>query len=192
MNDLLSHLDRFEVSDDEFRHFSVLHGRLHTHRVMAWVCVLAKKLNLNNAGRLAFFSARVHDLGRYTDNVEPGHGFEAAEVYLPKYRGLFEEFGLRPEEYEVVSQAVAWHSRRSEPTLHVGDPNVVKLLKDADGLDRVRLGPEEPDPAYFRFLSTPMLVPAALALYELTENSREITLTETVQQAFFLTETAVL
>ena len=97
MNDLFENINDFEVRDEDFEFSSILHGRLHTHRVMAWVCVLAKKLNLTEQGRLAFFAAKVHDLGRLSDGRVPGHGLRSAEKHLPKYRPLFEKYGMKNE-----------------------------------------------------------------------------------------------
>lgn len=186
MNEILSRIEQFEVSDNDFTHESLLHGRLHTHRVMVWVCVLSEKLNLNGQGRLAFFAAKVHDLGRLTDGKEPGHGQRSADLCLGKYRGLFEDFGLSVSDDRIVSDAVRWHSRSDEPPAGCNGIEVINLLKDADGLDRVRLGTDEPDVKYFRYSLTQQFVKAARQLYEITEEKRNMSLREIAKLAFEL------
>jgi len=186
MNDVIENIQRFEVSDDDFEHRSFLHGKLHTQRVMAWTCVLAQKMNMDGPGRLAFFAARVHDLGRLTDGREPGHGLRSAENYLPLYRKLFEEFGLLAEEYRVVYDIVKWHSKSDEPPVETGNIEVINLLKDADGLDRVRLGFDEPDVRFFRNEISKKLVSQARQLHDITEAERTMPLKEIVELAFQL------
>jgi len=186
MNKVLENLDCFEVQDEDFEHQSVLHGRLHTHRVMAWVCVLAQKLNMDGQGRLAFFAAKVHDLGRLTDGREPGHGLRSADLYLPKYKDLFEQHGLQKSEYDIVYTAVRLHSRADEPPAGISHIDVIHVLKDADGLDRVRLGDDEPDIRYFRNDISKSLVSQARRLYDITEEKRNLSLKETVGLAFEL------
>lgn len=188
MNEILSSIEQFEVSDNDFTHESLLHGRLHTHRVMAWVCVLSAKLKMNGQGRLAFFAAKVHDLGRLTDGKEPGHGQRSADLCLGKYRELFEYFGLSGSDYQVVSDAVRWHSRSDEPPDGCNGIEVINLLKDADGLDRVRLGEDEPDIRYFRHSITQQFVPAARQLFEITEEKRNMSLREITKLAFELAQ----
>ncbi len=188
MNDILENLSVFDVNDEDFEHKSYLHGRLHTQRVMAWVCVLAQKLNLSEDGRLAFFAARIHDLGRLTDGREPGHGLRSADYYLPKYRIVFEKYGMRSEDYITVYNAVKWHSRSDEPDKNIKNIDVIKLLKDADGLDRVRLGDDEPDIRFFRNDISKRFVSQARLLYNITEEKENMSLKEIVELAFELTK----
>jgi len=54
----------FDIKPGYFVHESELHGASHTYRVMCHVLVLSKKLNLIQAGRLAFCAAFVHDMAR--------------------------------------------------------------------------------------------------------------------------------
>lgn len=188
MNNILENLHLFDVKDEEFEHRSFLHGRLHTHRVMAWVCVLAQKMNMDGRGRLAFFAARVHDLGRLTDGREPGHGQRSADLYLPKYRILFEQFGLQKDEYDIVYTAVRLHSRADEPPKDTNHIDVIHLLKDADGLDRVRLGDDEPDIRFFRNDISKRFVSQARLLHDITEEKGNMPLKEIVELAFELTK----
>ncbi|HBG71084.1 MAG: hypothetical protein A2W93_02730 [Bacteroidetes bacterium GWF2_43_63] len=188
MNNILANLHRFEVKDEDFDHQSFLHGRLHTHRVMAWVCVLAQKLNMDGQGRLAFFAAKVHDLGRLTDGREPGHGLRSADEFLPYYRGLFEEFGLQKCDYLTVYNAVKWHSKSEEPAAETENIDVIHLLKDADGLDRVRLGDDEPDIRFFRNEISKRFASQARQLHDITEAEPTISLQEIVALAFELSK----
>lgn len=169
LDEIVKNIHRFQPHDGDFDTHSELHGRLHTMRVMAWTCVLAQKLNKPDLGRLAFFAALVHDMGRLTDNTEPGHGQRSADFHLPLWRKLFQEFGLTDLEYQTVAEAIRWHSKSDEPS--AGHPNlsVIHLLKDADALDRVRLWGDEPDVSYMRYPISASLVTAARRLYRKTE-----------------------
>ena len=153
---------------------------------MAWVCVLAKKLNLTEQGRLAFFAAKVHDLGRLSDGRVPGHGLRSAEKHLPKYRPLFEKYGMKNEEYDIVFSAIELHSKDTEPPKNFSNIEVINLLKDADGLDRVRLGLDEPDIRFFRFEVSKSLVSQARLLFDITDERENLSLKEIVELAFEL------
>lgn len=190
MKTIRNNIERFAVRDEDFVHRSVLHGRLHTHRVMAWVCVLAELLKFDGEAKLAFFAAMVHDLGRLTDGKEPGHGLSSAENHLPRYRSLFTGFGLSDAEYKTVYDAVRLHSRSDEADPHHPGIRVIHLLKDADGLDRVRLGDDEPDASYLRFAVTKDLIKPARLLLAETEKNRNMTLKSIADRAFELARKA--
>jgi hypothetical protein len=188
VNDILLNIQLFEVADDDFAHRSLLHGRLHTHRVMAWVCVLSETLNMEEQGRLAFFAAKVHDLGRLTDGKEPGHGLLSADLKLPLYKKLFSSFGMSDDDYNIVYNTVRWHSRADEPPTGTLGMPVINLLKDADGLDRVRLDTDEPDVDFLRYEVSKTLIPSARRLYEITENKKSMSLKEIIELAFELSQ----
>lgn len=170
-----------QVPEEWFRRRSRLHGVAHTQRVHVHVQLLAERLAWRPADRdLALAAALWHDIGRRGDGVEPGHGaagvVRADELGLPAI--------LAPEDAAVVRFAVERHSlsdsgaaERADELAVSGDParrlaeperalHILWLLKDADALDRVRLGfGERADPRQLRHAEARDLLGFAEALH---------------------------
>jgi hypothetical protein len=146
----LSMLDRFTGIDIQQEAKSTvmspygLHGIDHTVRVVFWVLYLVEISNrqgyaISEGDALAaMYAALIHDLSRKNDHAGGQHGKDAAN----DYRHLLET-RLSGVTLERCLTAVAWHGFSDEPD--VRDP-VWMLLKDADALDRARLG--EPGTGY--------------------------------------------
>jgi hypothetical protein len=146
----LSMLDRFTGIDIQVEAKSTvmspygLHGIDHTVRVVFWVLYLVEisnrqKYAINESDALAaMYAALIHDLSRKDDHAGGQHGKDAARDYRPLL-----ETRLASDQLERCLAAVAWHGFSQEPD--VRDP-VWMLLKDADALDRARLG--EPGSGY--------------------------------------------
>jgi hypothetical protein len=119
-------------------------------------------------------------VGRCGDGVEPGHG--ASGVERADEKGLLAD--LVAAEAAVVRFAILRHSLRDsgapglaaelaagdDPARRLAEPEralrVLWLLKDADALDRVRLGFGEcADPRQLRHEATIKLIPFAAALF---------------------------
>lgn len=140
----LSMLDRFTGIDIQVEAKSTvmspygLHGIDHTVRVVFWVLYLVEISNrqgyaISEGDALAaMYAALIHDLSRKNDHAGGQHGKDAAR----DYRHLLET-RLSSDPLERCLTAVAWHGFSREPD--VRDP-VWMLLKDADALDRARLG----------------------------------------------------
>lgn len=172
---------RPEVEQDWFRRFSSLHGVTHTQRVHVHAQRLLEQLAWSAADReLVLRGALLHDIGRFGDGVEPGHG--ASGVERADEKGLLAD--LAAEDAAVVRFAMLRHSLRDSgapelaarlaasdhPARRLAEPgralHVLWLLKDADALDRVRLGfGEGADPRQLRYEETAKLIPFAAALY---------------------------
>lgn len=111
---------------------SDLHGRGHTARVMVWAAVLTRGTEWFEP---VVWAAACHDLRREDDGADPEHGFRAGAWVRSRLPGMLHE---PPADLELIARACDWHvcpDRRSE-----WDHPTLWLLKDADGLDRVRLG----------------------------------------------------
>lgn len=155
----------FDIKPGYFVHESELHGALHTYRVMCYVLVLSKTLNLLHAGRLAFCAAFVHDMARRHDGFCLMHGPRAARDKVPEFTPLFIKYNLQPEDINTVRTAVSNHSQYVE--LRKNHPHylVTSLLKDADALDCIRLGESNLNPKYLRHDATLELKDFARHMY---------------------------
>jgi hypothetical protein len=134
------------------------HGVGHTARVMVWAAVLTRGTELFEP---VLWAAACHDLRRQDDGADPNHGFRAGAWVRETLPTLLRE---PPGQLELIARACDWHvcpdlrSRWDHPTLW--------LLKDADGLDRVRLW--DLDPRFLRRPEACDLVPQAQLLYRAT------------------------
>ncbi|HUT79044.1 MAG TPA: hypothetical protein VM285_15200 [Polyangia bacterium] len=128
---------------EDFDHKSGLHGLWHTNRVMLHVLVLGRAGGLDERVILqAFCAATIHDQARTHDGGCPHHGKRAVRTKLAAWLGRFAGAGLPLGDLPAVTDAVEHHCRAELPREHRSYP-ALALLKDADALDRFRLG--EPD-----------------------------------------------
>ncbi len=145
---------------------SGLHGRGHIERVMLLGAVLAQQAMLSgHETRLLLLACSYHDVGRADDSVDDEHGLRSAAC-------MERLTGCKGMDLRVLKAVVEAHSRPDEQMAQVlarygldGDPaawRLARLLKDADGLDRVRLNAL--DPAYLRHPFSKALEPLAWAL----------------------------
>jgi HD superfamily phosphodiesterase len=163
------------------RPHSRLHGPGHTRRVHVHAQRLLEQLRWDPAdSRLVLHAALWHDIGRAGDGIEPEHGLRSAE--------RADELGLTaaldPDDAAIVRFAILRHSLRdrgaaelaaelaasADRARRLAQPEralrVLWLLKDADALDRVRLGfGERADPRQLRHPEAIDLIPFASALY---------------------------
>ncbi|TDB36927.1 MAG: HD domain-containing protein [Actinobacteria bacterium] len=139
---------------DGIEHSGGIHGRGHTLRVWAHATELARELELPQWQLEAIHHAALwHDIGRIDDGADYYHGARSGGRVL----GLGLHEGLDPVIAEAAIFAVTHHcgsEQHAELALpYQLDPegfgNVFRVLKDADGLDRVRLG--DLKASYLRF-----------------------------------------
>lgn len=126
---------------------SELHGVNHTRRVSFNVRLLADIDGLSEEDKKILLTAAMyHDIGRVNDDEDPSHG--AYSVKKMKSRQLISEFS--EEDQELIYFLIYEHSlpkRKNKedisglkPGLKERYSTMLKYLKDADKLDRVRLG----------------------------------------------------
>jgi hypothetical protein len=140
---------------------SDLHGIGHTARVMVWAAVLTRDTPWFEP---VVWAASCHDLRREDDGADPEHGFRAGAWVRKVLPGKLRQ---PLQDLELIAQACDWHVC---PDPHSGwDHEVLWYLKDADGLDRVRL--YDLDPAYLRHTETRQWVKAAKQLFHATEEA---------------------
>ncbi len=148
----------FRLTDDQFDHPSLLHGIMHTYRVMVHTLKLGLITGKIKETRNSFFAAYIHDMARSHDGYCTRHGTDAANLKLPAYRSLFHENGATNDDILVIGKAVTMHSIGREVPREDADWLSVALLKDADALDRIRLGEDDLDTTFLRLPETHTLI----------------------------------
>jgi hypothetical protein len=160
-----------------------IHGVGHTRRVWTHAMALAESLGLKSWQREALhYSAMWHDIGRTNDWGDYYHGAKSAGKVVAF--GLHE--GIEPLVYETALYAITHHcgsephGERAAATVSYFEPgpdlslverradergalHVFRALKDADALDRVRLG--DLDTRHLRFPESLQRVDIAERLY---------------------------
>ncbi len=160
----------FRLKEAYFDHQSYIHGINHSYRVMYHVLQIATATGLKREGTIAFCAAYIHDLARMHDGYCTQHGTWAAERKLNLHANLFRQIGLKNKDLKKVEIAVAWHSNSKELEKSNHAYLVTALLKDADALDRIRLGEDDLDVRYLRFPETRQMVNSAKKLFYATDD----------------------
>jgi len=125
-----------------------IHGLGHTRRVLIHAAALAEPADLTTVEfESLVLAAAWHDLGRTHDGFDPDHG----RASVARIIDLNLAGDVDPDLLEPMFFAVEWHSKDDELALQAAvaasdtspeaDPRlrVLWTLKDADGLDRVRI-----------------------------------------------------
>lgn len=174
-------LNKFIINAEDFDHPSWLHGVNHTCRVMSMVWAMGCEMNWVRERNLALCAAYIHDMSREGDGICRVHGSKAAEEKLPVYKSFFILQGINPDDIAVIKTAITNHSQLTE--LDQTDPHylVTALLKDADALDRFRLGPFDLDKRYLRLPVTQEFIPHAKKLFIRTSRKRDAGFIDTLE-----------
>jgi len=148
-----------------------IHGVAHTRRVWIHAQEIAEELELAEWEREALhYAALWHDIGRTHDGADYYHGAKSAGKVVGL--GLHDE--VEPWLLETVLHAVTHHCG-SEPHGEAAlkwltDPDaglrIFRVFKDADALDRVRLGSHNLDVSFLRFEESRQRVGRAWKLLE--------------------------
>jgi len=150
---------------------SPVHGSGHINRVMLMAALIAWQENITEAFFQQYLLAcSYHDVGRYFDGLDLDHGARSAEQ-------LEDLTGWEGEHLLELKAAVAAHSQpdhKMEEMIALYAPSNLEktrrlacLLKDADNLDRVRLGDLKPE--FLRHDSAKALVPFSFRLLALDQ-----------------------
>lgn len=155
---------------EDFRHPRRLHGQAHVTRVMVHAIRLVDATGQHHLGRQLWASVYLHDLARTHDGVCHRHGADAAQRLRdePELRRRLSEAGLTDADYPAIEAAVTAHSAPKEVSRDHSHWPLIAHLKDADGLDRVRLG--DLAPRYLRHAEAVRMVPFAERLFDATDS----------------------
>lgn len=149
---------------------SNLHGRDHIERVLLFASLLSYHLLLDHEDTdLLLDACSYHDVGRINDKLDDYHGRRSSEKIqlitgrpsgenVSILRAMVEAHSINDTEMDGII--------RQYGVLDI--PRAKKLslaLKDADGLDRVRLTGLFLDPRYLRFGYSKTLIPFARQVY---------------------------
>ena len=150
----------FEPQQTWLMHDSYLHGVDHMARVFILQELICDKLEAQGeaVNREAIrWAAMTHDVGRINDDTDPDHGRRSAQWITDNLSDK-----MSPEMLDTVTYITHWHV---PPDAEVPVMTTeLKVLKDADALDRVRLG--DLDPRYFRTSAAGTLIDVAKELYQ--------------------------
>lgn len=161
----------FNLSDEDFQHKSNFHGVNHVYRVM-FLCLKIGFLkgDVENTRR-AFFAAYIHDLAREHDGRCMVHGKNSVKYKLPSYQHLFLSNGANEEDIEAIKLAVSNHSDRFEVERDNPYYKTVAILRDADGLDLIRID-IKPNPKILRLPESRELIQYAEELFLKTDRNK--------------------
>ena len=136
-----------EIRKDSNQYSSETHGAAHTRRVAFFARTLANLGNLDDRDKkILLFAAKNHDIGRVHDWEDAEHGKNSASK-LNGAKG-WDEFSA--DEQELIAFVITEHSKGKDdniqaisglsPDKQAKYKTILEYLKDADKLDRVRLG----------------------------------------------------
>ena len=148
-----------------FSHESTLHGQAHVGRVLVHAFRLIEATGWAEEAPRLWAAVYLHDLARTHDGVCHRHGADAMNRFdtMPAWRVLFSRGGVSDADYPAIRTAVIHHSVPREIDPAHPHWRLTSLLKDADGLDRVRLG--DLDPRYLRHPTSRGMIGFAEALF---------------------------
>ena len=156
------------LPDESWFRFNPLgiHGVPHTTRVLLLADRLAGMIAAPGAirGEELRWAATVHDVGRVDDGVDPGHGGRSAywvRAKLADVRPASAAINLR-----FVAELCRWHERQDQEIERLSLE--LLILKDADALDRARLG--DLDPRRLRLARSHDLIDEAMRLERATNS----------------------
>lgn len=134
-----------------------IHGVGHVRRVMMHARNLVVALNDPLAWPSLRAAVYLHDIARTHDGRCEKHGADAIAklMKLPHEQQWLAKHGVNPERWPAIFTAVTWHCLPFELPREHPHRQLTAMLKDADALDRVRLGGDRKEGLNFRFLRFP-------------------------------------
>ncbi len=142
-----------------------IHGIGHAGRVFVWANQIGRQMAPATMSlEVVRWAAVLHDVGRISDGRDQGHGKRSAE-WIKKNRNTL-QMDMDDELLERVLYCCTMHDTADEEIGLLTEE--LKCLKDADGLDRVRINDLNPD--FLRTEFARSLVDPAWDLFRATED----------------------
>lgn len=124
------------------------HGYFHNERVVFSAFIIGKLKSLNESGmKILLDAAKYHDIGRINDFTDDAHGLVGSNMIVDIMKN--EPFYKEGENLNILKFIIDYHSTKDsylENLLYTYDikdkdmaTELAMILKDSDGLDRVRL-----------------------------------------------------
>jgi len=141
-----------------------IHGIEHVTRVLIWADHLVQSAVATGQpvdGEVVRWAAVLHDVGRKNDDRDPEHGLRSAR-WIDGHRELLPP-ALTQSQLDAIQYCCIWHvpADRLTPMM---TPELL-CLKDADAVDRVRIG--DLNPAMLRTSYSRKLIDPAARLCQL-------------------------
>jgi hypothetical protein len=143
-----------------------IHGMGHAARVLKWANLIGQKMQAGGTPlsiEAVRWAAVLHDVARLSDGWDRGHGERSADWVGKNRENL--PFTLPDDQFERVLLCCKWHEI-TDRDIPMMTPELM-CLKDADGLDRVRI--DDLNPAFLRSDPARLLVDQAWDLYRATK-----------------------
>lgn len=153
-----------------FIHKSAVHGQAHVARTMVHAFRLIEATGLAEEAARLWAAVYLHDLSRTHDGRCYRHGTHAAQrlATLANVQALFLSGGVTREDFPAIEIAVIQHCLPTELDRRHPHYRLTALLKDADALDRVRLG--DLNPHLLRHDQAREMIPFAQELFDQTDD----------------------
>lgn len=178
-------INEIKMIKSQFLYDSYTHGINHNIRVLIFAYYLSKKINLNNIDfKIVMDACRYHDVGRINDLYDEKHGLRSANM-IEKI--VDDAIYNNSENLNLLKAIIESHSIPDREMAKIFkkykllDEDRYKLLtyilKDADGLDRVRLSINnrcfcDLNPKYLRFDESKRLVKMAHTINMIFNNGK--------------------
>lgn len=133
------------VTERDFHHVSAIHGAGHVNRVIYLALLIARTSGHRHLLPAIWAASYLHDLARMGDGRCTVHGELAVQHFLPRKLALFRAAGVKPEDLPAICTAVTLHCRDIQVPADHPHFLVWSILRDADAMDRVRLGDFDPE-----------------------------------------------
>lgn len=151
-------LRRFPIKPNHFveakrlyKHSYGDHEESHVCRMIVLQKMICSKIAATPRDKRILNTAILyHDLGRVEDGIEEGHGEASVKLFLEKCPAIKDQDIIKDLiQYHCVDDEEAFKQLKDKKE---GEYRIrlLKLLKDIDGLDRIRFGLEELDLDYLR------------------------------------------
>lgn len=147
-----------------------IHGKSHCARVLLLALMISDGMDVDEDWMNALcISAVMHDSRRLDDMYDTGHGKRAAEYYreLASRKNMtFDNRAYLAMMYHDLDDSIGEKAIMKSDGIETNALLLFRVLKDADALDRFRLGPGGLDERFLRTPEAKRLIGFSRDLYE--------------------------